>query len=712
MKSRISSLTMLYLLATALVLGYFNTPAINSVQEINSGTTVDTSASQVPPNNSVTFTGHGWGDGVGMGQWGALGYALAGYSYTQILSHFYGGTTLSKTSVTQIRVAITQDNGAPIDVTSSAPFTVAGISYPADMAAKMLLTSTGQWDIFQAAQCGSTSWTTLLTIPASQASKVVAVPSDTATNAPISNLLKLCLPSSSTTLTLRGTIEGVNVDGSSHAVNIVPLQSYLQGVVPAEMPSGWANLGSYGPQNQALGFQALEAQAVAARSYAVSTMGSYGYADICDTSACQDYLGATAETALSNLAVADTASQVLISSNGSVATTFYSASTGGYTAGGPFPAVIDTGDSVCTLNACNPNHTWEVSIPVSTVQSAYPNIGTLESIQVTKRNNLGDFGGRVLWLNIVGSTSTTTTTGASFAYAIGLKSNWFEITDLTTTTTTTTTTPTVTTTPPTTVPKVDGYIMASQNGGVFTFGNTWFAGSAATLPLAAPVTGIASMQNSRGYWLVGADGGVFSFGDASFYGSLPAQHITPNAPIVAIVSTPNGGGYWLVGADGGVFSFGNASFYGSLPAQHITPNAPIVAIVSTPNGGGYWLVGADGGVFSFGDASFYGSLPAQHITPNAPIVAIVSTPNGGGYWLAGADGGVFSFGDASFYGSLPTASPATLQNKIVAISATATGYVLFSSKGEVYTFGNEPDLGNLTTVLPDYAGTVVGATLT
>src|SRR5207302_7171437 len=39
------------------------------------------------------LTGHGWGHGRGMGQWGALGYALDhGWNDQQILDHFYGGT--------------------------------------------------------------------------------------------------------------------------------------------------------------------------------------------------------------------------------------------------------------------------------------------------------------------------------------------------------------------------------------------------------------------------------------------------------------------------------------------------------------------------------------------------------------------------------------------------------------------------------------------
>src|SRR5262249_61792714 len=44
------------------------------------------------------FTGHGWGHGVGMSQYGAYGYALHGATFQQILAHYYPGTTLATTS--------------------------------------------------------------------------------------------------------------------------------------------------------------------------------------------------------------------------------------------------------------------------------------------------------------------------------------------------------------------------------------------------------------------------------------------------------------------------------------------------------------------------------------------------------------------------------------------------------------------------------------
>ncbi len=78
-----------------------------------------------------------------------------------------------------------------------------------------------------------------------------------------------------------------------------------------------------------------------------------------------------------------------------MATTQYSASTGGYTAGGAFPAVADTGDAVCVPGACNPNHTWTDLGARVHHRVTWPTLGTLESIEITGRNGYGEWGGRV-----------------------------------------------------------------------------------------------------------------------------------------------------------------------------------------------------------------------------------------------------------------------------------------------------------------------------
>ncbi len=134
---------------------------------------------------------------------------------------------------------------------------------------------------------------------------------------------------------------------------------------------------------------------------------------------------------------------------------------------------------------------------------------------------------------------------------------------------------------------------------------------------AAPVVALASTPDGHGCWMAASNGGVFSFGDASFYGSAGDIHL--NQPVVGMSSTPDGGGYWLVTADGGVFSFGDASFHGSASGS-VSPQ-PVVGMVATPDGGGYALFTANGRELTFGDDPA-GATPAAR--PSVRVSAVAS----------------------------------------------------------------------------------------
>ena len=74
--------------------------------------------------------------------------------------------------------------------------------------------------------------------------------------------------------------------------------------------------------------------------------------------------------------------------------------------------------------------------------------------------------------------------------------------------------------------------------------------------------------------MVASDGGIFAFGDASVHGSTGS--IPLNAPIVGMASTADDAGYWLAAADGGVFAFGDAPYFGS-PGLSATGSAVGIA---------------------------------------------------------------------------------------------------------------------------------------
>lgn len=105
--------------------------------------------------------------------------------------------------------------------------------------------------------------------------------------------------------------------GKLTVVNLLGFEDYIKGVVAAEMSTSWP-------------IEALKAQAVAARSYALTLGTKHGthHFDICDDVDCQAYSGQTSAGPNSNAAVDQTVGQVALY-NGKVISAFYYSSNGG-----------------------------------------------------------------------------------------------------------------------------------------------------------------------------------------------------------------------------------------------------------------------------------------------------------------------------------------------------------------------------------------------
>lgn len=117
----------------------------------------------------------------------------------------------------------------------------------------------------------------------------------------------------------RGNLVIENRNKALTVINDVKLEDYLLGVVPSEMPSSWAE-------------EALKAQAIAARSYAIANLGKHGSKgfDLKDNTEDQAYGGASSETSRTNQMVAQTYG-IVITQNKQVIPAFYCASAGGQT---------------------------------------------------------------------------------------------------------------------------------------------------------------------------------------------------------------------------------------------------------------------------------------------------------------------------------------------------------------------------------------------
>ena len=365
----------------------------------------------VPMGGVVTINGHGYGHGIGMSQYGAQGAARQGVAYDTILSTYYPGTTLARRSGS-IRVLVSQDTSDPVDVqaTSGLVFRKLTGSYKAKLPTSIRGSKVRTWRIVRVSSKKTQSMLQYRTTGGYRTYKGIRWTGDGQFQGPAR--IGLVLPGGSV-VKYRGAIRSALPAKGSTArdtVNVLPLEHYVRGVIAAEMPATWAP-------------EALKAQAVAARTYGVRSLAPTRYYDICSTTACQVYGGASRETATTDAAARATAGQ-FVSHAGAPALTQFSSSSGGRTSAGSQPYLV-AGDDPWDGWSGNPNHDWSTKVSTSTIQKAYPAIGTLQRLTVARRGGGGSWGGRVTSIDLVGSARTVRISGNDARWAFGLKSNWF-----------------------------------------------------------------------------------------------------------------------------------------------------------------------------------------------------------------------------------------------------------------------------------------------
>jgi len=192
------------------------------------------------------------------------------------------------------------------------------------------------------------------------------------------------------------------------AVNLVGLETYLASVVGSEMPASWP-------------LEALRAQAVAARTYALRALRpSSGRAyDLQATVASQMYLGVEAETASTQEAVAGTRGLVLTYGDGLIEAVFHS-SAGGTTenSGELWAQQLPYLVSVADFDRESPVRDWRLPLSDDLVRKAFPEIGSLERIEVLSTSSSG----RVRQARVVGSAGVVLVSGAELRSRLSLKS--------------------------------------------------------------------------------------------------------------------------------------------------------------------------------------------------------------------------------------------------------------------------------------------------
>jgi stage II sporulation protein D len=328
--------------------------------------------------------GRGFGHGVGMSQYGAYGYARHGRGYREIVGHYYKHTKIGDAGRQKIRVLLA--SGA-----DSVRFSKASRA-----CGKPLRSDHG----YRFKQSGSQ-----VILRGSHGRRLAGCgPSATATGA---GAIRVGGKG-----TYRGKLKAKAGSGGLLVINPVTLDAYVKGVVPNEMPSSWP-------------LAALEAQALAARSYALATAGG-GDFDVYDDTRSQVYGGKDSETARTNRATKRTAGEV-VRDGKQVATTYFFSTSGGLTEsvqyGFPGAAPVSYLKSVPDpYDGASPYHKWTVRYSQDQIESRLSGLfsGKLRKVKVLKHGDSP----RIVRARVVGSKGDSNVSGPQLQGQLSLKSTW------------------------------------------------------------------------------------------------------------------------------------------------------------------------------------------------------------------------------------------------------------------------------------------------
>jgi stage II sporulation protein D len=346
--------------------------------------------------------GRGFGHGVGMSQYGAYGYALReGRDFRFILAHYYTGTTVGRVGSSRIRVLLRE---------TRSPKVCGATRLAAAGGRKLKLRDTR---VYRFTPRGANRLR-VTDLSAGRLRGTVTAP------VRVTGGSTTCLRGGADNGVRNGAYRGALVlsrdRGRTRVVNDLSLELYLYGVVASEMPSSWPA-------------EALKAQAVVARSYALRGRRPSSPFDLYADVRSQMYRGVAGEAASTVAAVRATRGLAVLYGV-EVAQTFFHSTSGGETAGNeegfgggvPIPYLRPVDDPYDDLS---PVHTWTVTLKDKTVQKKLGEVldGRLEALKVSATTPTG----RAATVDVVGSTATTEATGIDIRRLLDLRSTWFTI---------------------------------------------------------------------------------------------------------------------------------------------------------------------------------------------------------------------------------------------------------------------------------------------
>ncbi|HEX6116308.1 MAG TPA: SpoIID/LytB domain-containing protein [Solirubrobacterales bacterium] len=325
--------------------------------------------------------GRGFGHGVGLSQYGAYGFAKHGTGYKRIVGHYFKGTKVGRSGGT-VRVLV----GGGERVSFSGAKRACGKrlaerkSYRFERSGGGVALASAGGD--KLASCGDSG--------GARGGSSVSYGGRGA---------------------YRGELLAVATGGGLNAVNRVGIDDYARGVVTNEMPSSWPG-------------DALKAQALAARSYALtSTVDGDGF-DLYDDTRSQVYEGKSSETKAGNRAVGATAGEV-VKDGGRIARTYYFSTSGGRTESAEFG--FPGGGKTSYLKSVrdpydgtSPYHRWKEKLSQGSMESKLGVAGNLRKIEIVKRG----VSPRIVKARIVGSGGKEMVSGATLQSRLGLLSSW------------------------------------------------------------------------------------------------------------------------------------------------------------------------------------------------------------------------------------------------------------------------------------------------